>query len=81
MPGDRGLGHVIEYSKDHLEWQLNRAGFSQIQVALEQFHHHPNRILPRILSWMFYPLFVVPRFRDNLLATARAPIESSQATK
>jgi SAM-dependent methyltransferase len=73
IPDKRGLGHVIEYSKDHLEWQLERAGFSHVQVDLEQFHHHPNRIVPRVLSWMFYPLFLVPRFRDNLLATARAP--------
>jgi SAM-dependent methyltransferase len=72
IPDQRGLGHVLEYSKSHLEWQLERAGFCDINVAFHQFHHHPNRLAPRILSWMFYPLFLVPRLRDNLVATARS---------
>ncbi len=73
MPDSRGLGHILEYSKQHLEWQLERAGFCDICVAYQQFHHHPHRLVPRLLSWMFYPLFLVPRFRDNLFATARVP--------
>lgn len=73
IPSERGLGHVLEFSKQHLEWQLERAGFCEIRVALQQFHHHPKRLAPRLLSWMFYPLFLVPRFRDNLVATARVP--------
>ncbi len=73
FPNERGLGHVLEYSKQHLQWQLQRAGFCDISVVLQQFHHHPHRLVPRILSWPFYPLFLVPRFRDNLVATAPAP--------
>jgi 2-polyprenyl-3-methyl-5-hydroxy-6-metoxy-1,4-benzoquinol methylase len=73
MPTDSGLGHVIEYSQDHLTWQLEKAGFEDIRVALRQFHHHPHDIRFRILSWLAYPLFLYPRFRDNLLAVARAP--------
>jgi SAM-dependent methyltransferase len=73
FPDERGLGHVIEYSKPHLEWQLERAGFCEIEVAFRQFHHHPKRLAPRLLSWILYPLVLVPRFRDNLMATARTP--------
>lgn len=72
MPTDRGLGHVIEYSKDHLTWQFERAGFENIRVALRQFHHSPHDMRFRILSWFGYPLYLYPRFRDNLLAVAEA---------
>jgi SAM-dependent methyltransferase len=73
MPDDHGLGHILEYTKPHLEWQLQRAGFCDIDVSLRQFHHQPHRLAPRLLSWLFYPLFILPRFRDNLVAIARAP--------
>jgi 2-polyprenyl-3-methyl-5-hydroxy-6-metoxy-1,4-benzoquinol methylase len=73
MPTDRGLGHVIEYSQDHLTWQIEKAGFEDIRVALRQFHHNPHELRFRILSWLGYPLFLYPRFRDQLLAVARAP--------
>jgi hypothetical protein len=73
IPDERGLGHILEYAKPHLEWQFKHAGFCDVHVDFHQFHHHPNRIVPRLLSWTFYPLFLVPRFRDNLIATARAP--------
>jgi 2-polyprenyl-3-methyl-5-hydroxy-6-metoxy-1,4-benzoquinol methylase len=75
MPDSRGLGHVLEYSRPHLQWQLERAGFCNIDISLKQFHHQPHRLAPRLLSWAFYPLFLVPRFRDNLVAVARAPVE------
>jgi hypothetical protein len=42
-------------------------------VGLRQFGHNPKKIVPRLLSWAGAPLFLVPRFRDNLLATATAP--------
>ena len=64
---------ILEYTKPHLEWQLQRAGFRDVEVTLQQFHHQPHRLAARVLSWAFYPLFIVPRFRDNLVAIARAP--------
>jgi SAM-dependent methyltransferase len=75
MPTDRGLGHVIEYSQDHLKWQFEKAGFQQPRVEIRQFHHNPHELHFRVLSWLGYPLFLVPRFRNNLLAVARAPLE------
>jgi len=71
--GDGSLGHVIEYSAEHLRWQLERAGFQQCSVEYRQMHHSPTRPLHRMMAALGYPLFLVPRFRDNLLAVASAP--------
>lgn len=73
LPKDKGLGHVIEYSYDHLYWQFKEAGFENIEVSYCQIHHSPNNIIFRIMSWFGSPLFLFPRFRDNLIAVAEAP--------
>jgi Methyltransferase domain len=73
MPEDRSLGHVMEYSRDHLKWQFEKAGFKKVRVEYCQMHHSPTNALFRVASWIGYPLFLVPRFRDNLLAVAYAP--------
>lgn len=72
MPTDVGLGHVIEYSPDHLRWQMERAGFHDLHLDLCQYHHSPNHPLFRVMSWVGYPLFLVPRFRDFLVVEAAA---------
>jgi SAM-dependent methyltransferase len=71
--GNGSLGHVIEYSRDHLKWQLERAGFQRCVVEYRQMHHSPMDPVYRVMSWIGYPLFLVPRFRDNLVAVAVAP--------
>jgi hypothetical protein len=73
LPGEGSLGHVIEYSRDGLQWQLEKAGFRNCSVEYRQMHHLPTKLAFRLLSWAGYPLFLFPRFRDNLLATASAP--------
>ena len=73
FPDAGSCGHVIEYSRDHLQWHLERAGFVQSQVEYCQMHHLPTKPIHRLFAVAGYPLFVVPRFRDNLLATAVAP--------
>ncbi|GAA1945721.1 class I SAM-dependent methyltransferase [Amycolatopsis minnesotensis] len=72
-PSDEGRGHVLEYSAEHLRWQLERAGFDGVSVELHEFAHTPNRRADRVLSKIGKPLLRVPRFRDNLLATGTAP--------
>jgi SAM-dependent methyltransferase len=72
-PGDAGSGHVLEYSAEHLYWQFEQAGFTDIQLSLQEFAHSPNRRSDRVLSWLGKPLLHLPRFRDNLLVTAVAP--------
>jgi 2-polyprenyl-3-methyl-5-hydroxy-6-metoxy-1,4-benzoquinol methylase len=73
IPKDRGLGHVIEYSIDHLQWQFNKAGFLNCNIKYCQMHHSPNDLVFRITYWIGSPLFLVSRFRDNLVAIAQAP--------
>jgi SAM-dependent methyltransferase len=67
------LGHVFEYSRDHLDWQFRKAGFTRCRVEYSQMHHLPTNPLFRPFAWLGYPLHVVPRWRDNLVATAYAP--------
>ena len=78
-PGDKDntyLHHVCEYSRDHLDWQFNKAGFTQCRVEYSQMHHLPTNPWHRPLAWLGYPLHLVPRWRDNLVATAYAPSEN-----
>jgi hypothetical protein len=42
LPGTGSGGHVLEYSAEHLAWQLERAGFVDYAVDLEDFTHVPN---------------------------------------
>lgn len=74
MPEDQGLGHVIEYSMDHLQWQFKKAGFEDFTVGFYQMHHSPINPIFRIMYWIGAPLFLVPHFRDNLVAVAHAPL-------
>ena len=71
MPTTNGIdGHVLEYTKNHLHWQLEKAGFENILIQHRQFHHNPINIMFRIMYLVGYPLFLIPRFRDSLLAIA-----------
>jgi SAM-dependent methyltransferase len=69
--GEYCESHVVEYSRSHLIWQLERAGFSDIRVEFRQFHHTTYSRVFRMLYAIGRPLFYVPRFRQSLLAVAR----------
>jgi SAM-dependent methyltransferase len=73
LAGQGGLGHVLEYSADHLAWQFGRAGFDDYTVELRDFKHVPRARGDRLLSALGAPLRRIPRYRDNLLAVAKAP--------
>jgi len=70
---DQALAHVVEYSRDHLEWQFKKAGFSNCTVEYSQMGHMPTNPLYRPLALLGYPLHLLPRWRDNLVATGFAP--------
>jgi SAM-dependent methyltransferase len=72
---ETSLSHVLEYSRDHLAWQFKKAGFTDYRVEYSQMHHSPTDPLFRPLAWLGYPLHIVPRWRDNLVATAFAPTD------
>jgi SAM-dependent methyltransferase len=73
LAGERGYGHVLEYSAEHLAWQFHRAGFVDCQVELQDFAHIPHLRADRVLAALGAPLRKIPRYRDNLLALAKAP--------
>jgi SAM-dependent methyltransferase len=73
MPEGRGLGHVLEFSREHLAWQIERAGLRLEALDLRYFPHQPYSLPFRLLSWLGRPLFLVPRWRDCLVAIAHAP--------
>ena len=73
MPEGSSLSHVIEYSRDHLQWQIQKAGFKDCHIELCQTHHSATNPVFRIVSLIGYPLLLISRFRDNLLAIAHAP--------
>jgi SAM-dependent methyltransferase len=71
--GEGPLGHVIEYDEPRLRWQLDRAGFADVCIELCYFAHQPNNAVFRWMSFLGKPLFMVPRFRDCIVAIARSP--------
>lgn len=77
---DTGMGHVLEYSREHLDWQFKKVGFTRYRVEYRQMHHMPANLFLRLLAWAGYPLHLVPRWRDNLVATAYAPADPEQRT-
>jgi 2-polyprenyl-3-methyl-5-hydroxy-6-metoxy-1,4-benzoquinol methylase len=74
---DTSLGHVLEYGRDHLDWHFKKAGFTNYKVELVQFHHMPTNPIHRPLALLGYPLHIIPRWRDYLLAIGYAPTRSA----
>ncbi len=72
LPGERGYGHVLEYSAEHLAWQIRRAGFTNYTVETLSFGHKPNGAIDRTLARLGRPLGQIPRYRENLVAVAYA---------
>lgn len=69
---DESMGHILEYSKEHLEWQFKKAGFNEINCEILQLHSSRTKLIHRIMAWIGSPIyFIVPRFRDNLLMIAK----------
>jgi 2-polyprenyl-3-methyl-5-hydroxy-6-metoxy-1,4-benzoquinol methylase len=71
-PDAGGGGHVIEYDVARLHRQFDEAGFKDIAVDRRRFPHNPTSPVFRMMYWLGQPLFLMPRFRDYLLAVARA---------
>ena len=72
FPTDTGLGHMLEFSPAHLHWQLDRAGFKDVEIDRVSLPHNPTNPAFRVLKWSLKPLTWIPRYRDCLVGTARA---------
>ena len=68
--GEHALGHILEYSAKHLDWQFKKAGFTQFDIHLVEMGHLPTNPLHRPLAVLGYPLHLIPHWRDNLVVTA-----------
>jgi 2-polyprenyl-3-methyl-5-hydroxy-6-metoxy-1,4-benzoquinol methylase len=73
FPTTKGLGHVIEYSREHLQWQFEQAGFEDISITFREFPHKPHQLPFRLMAMAGAPLVAFPRFRGFLVAVARKP--------
>jgi SAM-dependent methyltransferase len=66
------LGAFIDFTDEHLRYQLDRAGFHDIDVQLREFGHRATGLGGRIFNAVMKPFTWIPRYRYNLLAFARA---------
>ena len=71
-PEAGGGGHLVEFDAPRLRRQFEEAGFGDVTIELRQFQHNPGSPVFRLMYWLGQPLYLIPRFRDNLLAVARA---------
>lgn len=71
MPTDQGLGHMLEFTSDHLQWQFNHAGLADVKVEHVQMFHSPKNPVMKVMYWLGSPLFLIPLYRDYLLAIGR----------
>ena len=69
---DRGqsIGHPLEYSEDHLAWQIERAGFAKPQILYRQLSLAGATTAARLARYALSPLLMRKKFRDSLVATA-----------
>jgi len=66
------LGAFLDFTDEHLRYQLDRAGFHDIDVQLREFGHIATNLGGRLFNTLMKPLTWIPRYRYNLLAFARA---------
>jgi SAM-dependent methyltransferase len=67
----RGLGHQLEYSADHLRWQLAQANLKIIRLDHDGLGHRGHSPLARVGRALLSPLRLRPKWRDGLVAAAR----------
>lgn len=67
-----GLGHQLEYSRDHLAWQIERAGLEVEYCRIQQLANRGHSLATDAARFACAPLLaLVPRWRDGLVACAR----------
>jgi 2-polyprenyl-3-methyl-5-hydroxy-6-metoxy-1,4-benzoquinol methylase len=72
MPGpEQPLGHQLEYSADHLRWQLERAGMEVIMLRHDQLGRTGHSLKARIMRKVLAPFYLRPIWQEGLVAAAR----------
>lgn len=68
-----GIGHPLEYSREHLHWHIERAGFEVQSIELRQLDNAGATLKTQILRLLAAPLLLRPLWRDKLVAVCRKP--------
>jgi SAM-dependent methyltransferase len=72
QPG-QGLGHQLEYSADHLRWQIEHAGLEVVRITHDQLGQTGHSRLARAGRKLTAPLRLRPKWREELVAIAKLP--------
>jgi len=72
-PG-QGLGHQLEYSADHLRWQIERAGLEAVTIAHDQLGQSGHSKFARAARRLTAPLRLRDKWKEGLVAVARRPV-------
>jgi 2-polyprenyl-3-methyl-5-hydroxy-6-metoxy-1,4-benzoquinol methylase len=70
QPG-QGLGHQLEYSADHMRWQLRRAGMEVVMLEHNSMGRTGHSWKARLARNLLAPLDLRPIWRNGLVASAR----------
>lgn len=70
----KGIGHPIEYSLQHFQWQLEKAGFESINIQLKQLDNAGSTFWTQLGRTLATPLLLRPIWRDKLVAIAQKPL-------
>jgi hypothetical protein len=68
-----GIGHPLEYSKHHLTWQLEKAGFQSVEIKLRQLENAGATFWTQLGRIIASPFLIRPLWRDKLVAIAQKP--------
>jgi 2-polyprenyl-3-methyl-5-hydroxy-6-metoxy-1,4-benzoquinol methylase len=72
LPGPgQNLGHQLEYSADHLRWQLEHAGMDVFMLLHDSLGRKGHSFGARLARKLMSPLELRPLWRDGLVAAAR----------
>lgn len=64
----KDLGHVILYTKEHLQWQIEKAGFRKFTIKYKMLLKWHRNIVRNILFVLSFPLFIFPHFKTDIIA-------------
>jgi 2-polyprenyl-3-methyl-5-hydroxy-6-metoxy-1,4-benzoquinol methylase len=70
QPG-QGLGHQLEYSADHMRWQLGHAGMEVVMLEHNSMGRTGHSWKARLARTLLMPLDLRPIWRNGLVASAR----------
>ena len=70
-PTGKDEGHVIMYTKEHLEWQIKTAGLKIESIGYEMSYKYHRTIWRNILFALSFPLFIFPHLRTEIISIIR----------